>query len=1104
MAVFVLPGLPGVVTPAAAEPPTTEAPDLTAVGNFRAGPDNDEGGAQTYVDFTFDQVAYLNGGDRSNFHLVPLDASDAVDGRGIVVDPAEDPDGDDTVTVLFTGDVSTTMAPDNFARGYLDTGVVGSEDGNISADAPANVNQSEPISNGGVTANPDIVSITKDGDQVLWEFDQPLTDDDVVQNNSGLALYFPTAEQVATIPSAGASVVTRENPTTLRATYNTLPSDFTLDDAAGGYIDVGTVQAVPADAGGNDGVNAFQDDAPLDDTGKVVCAEAPEAGETGDGSGPTDAPDLVSVGNFRPGPTTTQGGATTCVDFVFDQAATIVNGTPSSFALVPLDAGDALPGTTNVTAPNDQENDRVITIPFDGDLDPADFARGFLDSEVVSSDAGGASNADPANINQAEPVSPDTTTANPDVVSITRDGDQVLFEFDQPLTEDDVSQNSSGLRLYFPEPTGANAVIPFAGSSLVDVESPTTLRATYNSLPGEFTLDDAVGGYVVQGTVQAVAGEGGGNDGNNAFDELFPLDDTGAEVCPAAPETGETGDGSGPTTAPDLLAVGNLRRGPVTTQGSATTCVDFVFDQVAWLNGGDLSNFSLVPSDGGDAISGTTNVDTPADEAGDRVVTVAFPGDIDPADVARGFVDTSVVTSREAGANADNPFNVNQSEDIDPDTATDNPDVTAVKQSANTYLFEFDQALTDDDVIQNTSGLRLYFPDAAGGSTIAFAGSSRVERVDARTLRATYVDLPGDYTLSDAVGAFVVQGTVQAAPGEGGANAGANGFHEILPCDTDDCVAANQVTRVAGSHAIATAIELSATAFPDGADAAVLARVDRFPDALAATPLAIAADGPVLLNPSDELNPDVADELERLGVDTVYLAGGTKALSTQVADDLADLGVDVQRLSGPGRMETAAAIAQETAQLNGGADDVVLARSDSFADALSAANLAEAVDAPLVLTPTDTLANVTADTISSLAPDTVWIIGGTGAISPDTEDAVADLGPDVRRIGGQNRYETARLVADVAEDNGLSVEPTVLASGADFRDAVAAGPAAAALGGRLLLANPSGANDALLAELEDDAATIDLVYIAGGTAALPDTLDPAVLEAITTAEEAAG
>ena len=62
---------------------TTEAPDLLSVGNFREGPPNDDGAPQTLVDYTFDQPAYLKGGNRSGFNLVPLDGGDELAARGV-------------------------------------------------------------------------------------------------------------------------------------------------------------------------------------------------------------------------------------------------------------------------------------------------------------------------------------------------------------------------------------------------------------------------------------------------------------------------------------------------------------------------------------------------------------------------------------------------------------------------------------------------------------------------------------------------------------------------------------------------------------------------------------------------------------------------------------------------------------------------------------------------------------------------------------------------------------------------------------------------------------------------------------------------------------
>ena len=506
-----------------ATPPTTEAPDLVSVSGFTSV--TQDGVDYTLVSYEFDQPAYLNGGDRSSFSLVPLDASDALDATG--VEPDSDVEGDDVVEVFYNG----TVAAADYARGVVATGVVNSDCCNVGPANPANINQSAIVSNDGLTENPDVVAITRDGDQVLFEFDEPLTDDDVVQSTSGLRVYFPQASQTSAIPEAGALAVERQSATVLRAFFGEdLPvspsgDPFTLADAVGGFVVQGTVQAAAGSRGGNDGKNAFDERAPLDDTGAVVCEAAPQTGEAGDRTGPTEAPDLLEVGNFRRGPFTDGFEPTTCVDFVFDQPAYLNGGTRSNFQLVPLDASDALSGSTNQTPEADQSGDRVVTVIFPGDLAPADFARGYVDTGVVNSAANNISADNPLNINQAANIGPNTLTENPD---LTQDQDAVerqsnvwlYFTFDEPLTDDDVVQSTSGLRVYFPATSQSNT-IPDAGAVRVKRVDANTLRAKFKDLPEGYELSDAVGAFVVQGTVQAAAGSRGGNDGKSAFDESF-------------------------------------------------------------------------------------------------------------------------------------------------------------------------------------------------------------------------------------------------------------------------------------------------------------------------------------------------------------------------------------------------------------------------------------------------------------------------------------------------------------------------------------------------------------------------------------------------------
>lgn len=97
---------------------------------------------------------------------------------------------------------------------------------------------------------------------------------------------------------------------------------------------------------------------------------------------------------------------------------------------------------------------------------------------------------------------------------------------------------------------------------------------------------------------------------------------------------------------------------------------------------------------------------------------------------------------------------------------------------------------------------------------------------------------------------------------------------------------ARTTARIAGPTRIETAVEVSREAFPDGAEEVYLARADRFPDAVAATPL--TRRGPVLLvDPGEPLHPAVASEIRRLRPRRVVAVGGPGAVSDEVLDQAA-------------------------------------------------------------------------------------------------------------------------------------------------------------------------------------------------------------------------
>jgi len=166
-------------------------------------------------------------------------------------------------------------------------------------------------------------------------------------------------------------------------------------------------------------------------------------------------------------------------------------------------------------------------------------------------------------------------------------------------------------------------------------------------------------------------------------------------------------------------------------------------------------------------------------------------------------------------------------------------------------------------------------------------------------------------------------------------------------------------------------------------------------------------------------------------------------------------------VAGTSRYDTAIKTSRE-AFADGTADCVVIATGANWPDALGGAALAAAKNGPILLTyPTTLYAGISGE-IDRLGATEAVILGGTGAVSLDVENALrTKLGySNVTRIGGSSRYQTAELIAAaaVAELNsaGGYDGTAFVATGANFPDALAASPLAAANGWPIFLSAPTG------------------------------------------------
>lgn len=187
----------------------------------------------------------------------------------------------------------------------------------------------------------------------------------------------------------------------------------------------------------------------------------------------------------------------------------------------------------------------------------------------------------------------------------------------------------------------------------------------------------------------------------------------------------------------------------------------------------------------------------------------------------------------------------------------------------------------------------------------------------------------------------------------------------------------------------------------------------------------------------------------------------------------------VQRLAGADRYETAIEISQY-GFADGEPTTVYIATGEGYADALSAVPAAGADSAPLLLTPTNSLpANVRTELIR-LDPSEIVVVGGTGVVSPAVVAALEALpfDPTVRRVAGADRYATSQAIA---RDAFPTATTAYVATGLGFADALAAGPAASAAGGPVVLVPGGNATvDAATLDLLDELG-VSQVVIAGGT-----------------------
>lgn len=269
--------------------------------------------------------------------------------------------------------------------------------------------------------------------------------------------------------------------------------------------------------------------------------------------------------------------------------------------------------------------------------------------------------------------------------------------------------------------------------------------------------------------------------------------------------------------------------------------------------------------------------------------------------------------------------------------------------------------------------------------------------------------------------------------------------------------------RIAGKNRIETAVEISKKT-QNKSKIAVVANSMKYVDALPGSTLANLHKAPILLVEKDRIPEATIDELNRLGVEKIYILGGEAVISKSVEEKLSAF--KCIRLAGENRYETSYEIYKEITQ-SAETEEVFVAAKEVDAVASAAAR---GENIPLLFVSE----NIPSFMEEIEAKKTV--LGGDQALSRKAYTALRAAG----RIAGKNRYETAIQLAERA-----GMENQILVNAFNFVDAFTSGTLAYRMNGNILLTDTHSLPKATKDYLEKNKGKLILI---GGEKAISEKI----------------
>ncbi|MEG0250834.1 cell wall-binding repeat-containing protein [Peptostreptococcus sp.] len=183
-------------------------------------------------------------------------------------------------------------------------------------------------------------------------------------------------------------------------------------------------------------------------------------------------------------------------------------------------------------------------------------------------------------------------------------------------------------------------------------------------------------------------------------------------------------------------------------------------------------------------------------------------------------------------------------------------------------------------------------------------------------------------------------------------------------------------------------------------------------------------------------------------------------------------------------------------------NNVILASGDKYTDVLTATVLGNEKKCPILLSEKNKVSDNTLNEMKRLDTDTVIISGGPESVSDNVVNQLKKEGYDVRRIAGQNRYETAKKIGNEVRLTTKNMNEAVLVDGTNFPDVITMSALANEKRVPILLTEPKALNNTTEKTLKDW--NIENVTIGGEKISVSQDVENSVKSNVKTVDRIGG